>query len=217
MTDGHGLPHASGGPAADQRDPAEPAHRSTQALHADAALAPPPPNGGPRWRERAAPILRTTASMRPLRALVLLLSLVTMSGCSAAGYCIGASTPHYEHHTVSASSLRWSDEVHQGEEIGFRARRRGSREIGDDAAPWRNGIYEGIDDDTLAISTSDGPDRIPLVDIDEVRVRRGTEWVTGTLVGALVDAIIVGSIVATLKGNARVDIDVPSTTAAARR
>lgn len=142
-----------------------------------------------------------------MRALACLFFMFGSSGCSVAGFYVGSSTPRYERITVSTSSLEWRDQIRYGEQIGIRPKQNGSREIGQSAAPWRDGVYEGIDDDVLAISTVDGPDRIPLVDIDEVRVRRGSHWATGVLVGALVDAVIVGCIVASLTGNSHIDID----------
>ena len=148
--------------------------------------------------------------MKPTRALatVLLFStLVSTSGCSVAGFYIGARTPSYERVTVDTASLSWRDRLHYGEEIGIRAKEGSSHEVGATSPPWRDAIYEGIDDDTLAVSTPDGPDRIPLADIGGIRVRRGSHWVTGVAIGAIVDAIVVGFIVASLTGSSHVDLN----------
>lgn len=147
--------------------------------------------------------------MKTTRALATLLLSSTPflgGGCSVVGFHVGAGTPRYESVTVDTSSLGWRDRLREGEEIEIRARAVRSSESFASSTPWREATYEGVDDDTLAVSTTAGPDRIPLSDIEEIRVRRGNHWVTGLVVGALVDTLIVGFIAASLSGNTHVDL-----------
>jgi hypothetical protein len=136
--------------------------------------------------------LATTPGMpRVVAAVVLALSLAS-GGCTVAGTAIGAASPRYER-------ANWPrDGVELGTEIRVR-----QRSVGADAVEVReiDGRYGGIRDGWMSVTDHDGREHeVAVRDIVDLRVRNGSHWQKGLLLGAAADAVIVTAAIAIANG-----------------
>jgi hypothetical protein len=116
--------------------------------------------------------------------VILSMSLAT-SGCTLAGVAIGAATPRYER----TESPRQEGIVDLGTQIRVRVRSVGSDSV---VIEEIDGRYGGIRDGWMSVTDADGHEHeLPVSDIVELRVRSGTEWKKGLLLGAAADAVLV--------------------------
>lgn len=140
-----------------------------------------------------------------LLAALLALSFAAQ-GCTVAGAEVGARSPRYEEHPTTGS-LTWTHELRPGEEIGIRRRQHGRVDYVAATPGWEAGVYGGLEEGTLLLEEGGATVRVPLADIDAVRLKKGSHWVTGALVGALVDAMVVGLVIGAVRGNASVNLE----------
>lgn len=133
-----------------------------------------------------------------------LVLLIGSSGCTLVGAQIGSEAPRFETHAAAGGT--WLREVRAGEEIGIR-RRHPTHELVDPASPWSTGVYERLEEGAVVLSTAGSEERIALEDVAEVRTRRGSQWVTGALLGAVIDALLIGFVVASQRGDIAAHFD----------
>jgi hypothetical protein len=134
--------------------------------------------------------LALVRSSLPFPALVALVA--TSSGCSAIGLGIGAAIPRFDV-TDHEIEMRVTD----GQPSPLPA-------VGDDTRVWvtwredvwAKGLYQGVRDGEVIVSNDKGEYAIALGAISEmrvvrrVRVRRGSYWLTGLAMGAVIDALV---------------------------
>lgn len=134
------------------------------------------------------PLVRASLSFLALVAL-----LATSSGCSAIGLGIGAAIPRFDT-TDHQMEVRVTDD--QPSPLPA---------VGDDTRVWvtwrqdlwAKGLYQGVRDGEVIVSNDKGEHAIPLGAISEMRVvhrarvRRGSYWVTGLAMGAVIDTIVI--------------------------
>lgn len=130
--------------------------------------------------------------MRLASRIVLFAALATSAplaiGCSLIGAGIGSAVPRYE--TVDARRR-----VELGEDLRVVLLRphRADDLMPRDGGGHVDGRYAGIHDGVLSL-TVDGqaePREIPLTDVAELRVRQGSYWTTGLVIGGAVDATFI--------------------------
>jgi hypothetical protein len=130
--------------------------------------------------------------MRALFFAVVLAGALGSAGCSVAGAAFGATTPRYEHTEWPRSNV----------ELGSRVRVR-TRNVGADSASITDveGRYGGVRDGLLSVTDEDGREHeLPIRDIGGLRVRNGSYWKEGLLLGTAADAILVVTVVAVTQG-----------------
>lgn len=120
--------------------------------------------------------------MRSIFHGLLIASLLATSGCTLAGAAVGATRPHYQ-------SQEWTREsVELGAEVRVRMRTVG----GDTPTREVRGRYGGIHDGLMSVTDTAGHEHeLPVRDVAEVEVRRGTLWKEGLLLGAAIDTLVV--------------------------
>jgi len=155
--------------------------------------------------------------MKPIHTLrraaalfAVVLSAGSTEACSLVGLGVGAATPKYQSLPERPADT-WMEELHSGDIIRVRRHVVQSYETaGLGTSEWIDGRYEGIRDQKLLILVDGSrelePAEIPLTDVTDVKVRRGSHWVTGLLVGAVVDAVVVGFVAATTVGHLNVNL-----------
>lgn len=119
------------------------------------------------------------------------------SGCTVIGAAAGAGIDHYE-------ATAWPQaRVEPGTPVRVRTRAVGSDSL---RAADVDGRYGGVHDGMLVLTDTDrGEQQIPLADVVEVEVRRGSEWKKGLLLGAIVDTCLVVAVIgATQSQNASI-------------
>jgi hypothetical protein len=109
--------------------------------------------------------------------------LATSSGCSAIGLGIGAATTRPEQVIVTPTGPLPEDVRYEKVRVGYRADDRKDE--------WIEGRYQGVRDGTLISSNDTGEHAIPLTSVREVRVKGGSYWATGLIVGAVIDVALV--------------------------
>lgn len=132
----------------------------------------------------ACEVLRASIVHRLRHALPLLAAIglaPSLSGCGLVGLGIGAAIPKYER-------VRADSPLDRGTRVELRTAPHGE---------WTKARYESSGERALTIDTDDGWRDVPLEEVKEMRIQRGTYWLPGMLFGGLLDIAVIGAIATT--------------------
>jgi hypothetical protein len=133
-------------------------------------------------------------------------SCAALGGCTLVGAGIGSAVPRYERTTNRTRPIDLGEEIR----VVLLRSPSASDILPRDGGGHVDGRYAGIHEGLLAV-TIDGrvePREIPLTDVDEVRVRDGSYWLTGLIVGGSVDAtlIVLAAVAASQSHEMQIDV-----------
>jgi hypothetical protein len=124
---------------------------------------------------------RAAAEVATRLAVVLAASFV-LEGCLLIGLGIGAAVPRYQEKWYTAAAN--PEELPKGRGVEVTAiTGLGQEQI--------DGSLEGVKDGKLVVDSGYGTRTIPLDHVMTIRLRDGSYWATGLIMGAVVDAVVV--------------------------
>jgi len=156
-------------------------------------------------RRHAAKESPRAAADSATRLAVVLAASFVLEGCSLIGMGIGAAVPRYQDMPYRATTT--PDELPMGRDVEVTAvTGLGQEQI--------DGAIDSVHDGKLVVDSGYGPRTISLDHVRTIRLRDGSYWATGLVMGAVVDAVVLACIVTGLSSLgptfAPLDFNLPS-------